>query len=238
VHYRDRQSKLALSVQCAPYSGYNSYYASLCSCDRLGIVPGEGHFTIYVDGVPLLCTPDGGYSLKSALRSILLIDGRGQYGDIGYPMSIPSKPHRGEQVQYVNWDEATQTGLVRLYLTPAYPEGMGLAQYTRDFLLGPGQVTVRDTVVLDEPQRLSWLFQGKSDRGLQLEGLKSTLGLGPRLQIKPQANNLPLQAAIRDTEIVWSYASSNNFEPFEHVRYETVEPVRSVVMDFVISPEV
>ncbi|MHB8997690.1 MAG: hypothetical protein ACYC63_20785 [Armatimonadota bacterium] len=238
AHYRDNASKLALSVQCAPYSGYNSYYASVCSCDRLGIVPGEGHFTIYLDGVPLLCTPDGGYSLKSSLRSCLLIDGRGQYGDIGYPMSIPSKLHRGEQVQYVNWDETTQTGLVRLFLTPAYPEQIGLAHYTRDFLLAPGQVTVRDTVVLDEPRQLSWLFQGKSDRGLQVDGLKATFGQGSRLEIEPRSNGLALQAAIRDTEIVWSYASSNNFEPFEHALYDTVEPVRSVVVDFVISPKV
>lgn len=236
VHYSDEKRGLTLSVHCGPFSGWNSYLSSLCSCDRLGVIPAEGHFTLYLGGVPLLCTPDGGYSLKSALRSCLLIDGQGQYGDIGYPMSIPSKLHRGEQVQFVDWDERAQTGLIRLFLTPAYPEGLGVAHYTRDFLLSPGRVTVRDTVVLDEPRRLSWLFQGKRSRGVAVDGVCGVFGEGPRVRITP-VGEAAMQAAVCPTEVVWSYASGNNFEPFDHVRYDLLEPARSVVVDFCIKSE-
>jgi len=182
----------------------------------------------------VLCSPDGGYKLQTALRSCLLIDGQGQYGDIGYPMSIPSKQHRGEQVQAVRWDEAAQTGFVRLWLTPAYPEALGLTHYTRDVLIEPERIIVRDTVVLDEPRRLSWLFQGKDEFGVALEGLTGVFGAERQARVTPQAVGLGFTAQIEKTPVVWSYASGSGFKPFVHVRYDGTEAVGRVVADFVI----
>ncbi|MCE5239011.1 hypothetical protein LLH23_11015 [bacterium] len=235
VHYRDDARRVALTLQCGPASGWNSYLASLCACDRLGIAPASGHFMFYLDDVPVLCSPDGGYKLQTALRSCLLIDGQGQVGDIGYPMSIPSKLHRGEQVQTVRWDEVTQTGFVRLWLTPGYPDELGLAHYTRDFLIAPERITVRDTVVLDEPRRLSWLFQGKEEYGVVLEGLTGVFGTERQARVTPQTTDLPLAARVAKTPVVWSYASGSGFKPFLHVRYDATEAVRRVVAEFVIS---
>lgn len=235
IHYRDEERGVALSARCGPLSGYNSYRGSLGSCDRLDTVPAAGHFSFYVDGVPLLCSPDGGYKLHSGLRSALLVDGQGQYGDIGYPMSIPSKLHRGEQVQIVRWDGETQEGLVRLFITPAYPEALGLAHYTRDFLLVPGRIVVRDTVVLDEPRQLAWLFQGMQSRGVRLDGLRAELGQDQRLWIEPETGEATLRASVQPTEVVYSYASGNNFAAFDHVRYETTGKLRRATVDFALT---
>jgi hypothetical protein len=234
VHYRDDARGVALSVQCGPASGWNSYLASLCSCDRLGSVPGSGHFMVYLDDVPVLCSPDAGYKLQTATRSCLLIDGQGQVGDIGYPMSIPTKMHPGEQVQVARWDEETQEGFVRLWLTPAYPEELGLAHYTRDFLLQSGRIVVRDTIVLDEPRRLSWLFQGKEEYGVAVEGLTGIFGGRRQVRITPTSADVILRAERRPTEVVWSYASASGFKPFAQMRYDAQEPVRHVVIEFTI----
>jgi len=235
VHVRDDARGMALTTQCGPASGWNSYLASLCPCDRLGSVPAGGHFMLYLDDIPVLCSPDGGYKLQTALRSCLLIDDQGQIGDIGYPMSIPSKMHPGEQVQVARWDEATATGLVRLWLTPAYPEALGLTHYTRDFLLAPGRVTVRDTIVLDEPRRLSWLFQGKAEYGVRLEGLTGVFGTERQARVTPDTPGLQLVASVAKTPVVFSYASASGFKPFAHVRYDGTEAARRVVVEFEVT---
>ena len=98
VIYRADEEGVYFVLFCGPYCGFNADRRTYGACDRLGLAPGKGHFVLQIDGVPLLCTPDSGYKLQSVTRTCLLIDGRGQYGDIGYPMSIPSKRHRGEQI--------------------------------------------------------------------------------------------------------------------------------------------
>ena len=235
AQYRDDLSRAVLSVQCAPYAGFNAYMRSLNPCDRLGVVPEAGHFAFYLDGTALLCSPDAGYALRSATRSVLLIDDRGQRGDIGYPMSIPSKLHNGEQIQLVRWDDESGSGLVRLWLTPAYPESAGLSLYTRDFIIAPDRaITIRDTIVLDEPRRLSWLFQGKQEFGVALDGLTGILGHERTVALTPAPVEFSVTAAIHPTDIVWSYASASGFKPFEHIRYDATEPLRTAVIDFVL----
>jgi len=235
VRHCDREAGMVFSVSCGPYSGWNAYRHSLCPCDRLGLAPGEGHFTIALDSVPLLTTPDGGYRLCSGIRTCLLIDGQGQYGDIGYPMSIPSKRHRGEQIQFARWDEKARDGFVRLELTPAYPDALGLVKYTRDFLLQPGRITCRDTVVLERPRRLSWLFQGKREHGVAVEGLVGWFGASRRLRLTPECADVALTASVQPTEVVWAYSSASGFKPFDHVRYDSVEPTASAIVDFVVT---
>jgi hypothetical protein len=239
VLYRDDAREAALVVSCGPFSGYNAYQRTKCPCDRLGLAPGDGHFTLTVKGVPLLTTPDGGYRLRSVLRTCLLIDDRGQYGDVGYPMSIPSWRDRGQCIEMARWEAAAGRGFVRLNLQPAYPEESGLAAYTRDFLLGPGaQIIVRDTVTLDAARRLSWLFHGKRSVGVAMaDGLTGRIGSGPTLSIRPQSADVDLRAQVHETPVVWSYSSINEFKPFDHVRYDTVQPVTTACIDFVLTWE-
>lgn len=235
VCYRNPDTGVALTVKCGPLVAWSAEPQVTCPCDMLGDAPGAGHFSLLLDGVPLLMTPEGGYRLRTFLRSVLLVDDQGQYGDIGYPMSIPSWRHPGHRIEVARFDEATVRGLIRLDLQPAYDEALGLLAYTREFVLGPERrLMVRDRVVCDRPRTLSWLFHTRQDRELRVEGLTAHLGTGPALTIEPGAGP-ELRASQRETQIVWSYSSRNHFMPFEHARYDTTAPVESAVAEFVIA---
>jgi hypothetical protein len=237
VHYRNPDTGVVLSLKCGPLVAWSAERQVTCPCDALGGAPGAGHFSLLVDGVPLLMTPDGGYRLKTFLRSVLLVDDEGQFGDIGYPMSIPSWTHRGEAVETARYDVETGRGLVRLDLAPAYAEETGLLRYTRDFVLQPQRrLIVRDRIACDRPRTLSWLFHTREDREPHVEGHVAHMGTGPSLTIRPSAGP-DLRASLHETQVVWSYSSRNHFIPFQHARYDTTAPVQSAVAQFAIEWE-
>lgn len=241
VHYRNAGAGVTFTARCGPWIGMHADRHATGPCDRMGLAPGAGHFTLSRDGVDLLATPDCGYSIQSALRSCLLIDGRGQKDDIGYPMALASKIHRGEAIESVRWHEASQSGYIRLQLAPAYPEAAGVAAYTREFLISPRQLIVRDYVVLDEAKPLTWLFQLKRENGIALSAgndssgaINAEIGGIHGLHWSVQAEAVELRAEIRPTPVVWSYTSINGFKPFDSLCVHTVTPVADVAIDFVI----
>lgn len=234
VHYHDRTSDATLFVRCGPQNGYHAYVHAPGPCDRMEGAPVAGHFNIHLGDTPMLVTPVPGYRLKSLLGSILLIDDQGQLGDGDYPMSIPSWRHPGEQIRFAHWDEAAQRGWVRLELKPAYPESLGVAHYTRDLIIEPERRLIcRDRVALDQPRTLSWLFQADREIGIRLDAdsLRAVIGQGPALSIEPAGDAPPLEASIEETDVVHNYTSS--FHSFDHVRYQTTQPVRGACVDFV-----
>lgn len=233
VHYRDDALGVVLALRCGPLNGRHAYLHSLCSCDRLGDAPGAGHFALFLDGVPLLVTPEAGYCLHSFHRSCLLVDDNGQYGDIGYPMSLPDVRDRGEQIVGTRWNEATGKGLIRLDLKPAYPGELDMVAYQRDFIITGGRrIICRDHVVFNSPHRLAWLFHGKREYGVALDGLIGRFGKEPKVSLAPHPTGFAVQAALRETEIVWSYASTGGFKPFDYVRYDASRPLSCAVIDF------
>jgi hypothetical protein len=237
VHWRDDANDMHLSLQCGPMLGHHAYHKAKTPNDRMITSPGEGHFMMAIDGAPLLMTPDNGYRMHSSMRSCLLIDDQGQVGDVGYPMSIPSFIYRGQEVQLVQFTEDGR-GLVRLDLQRAYPDELDVVAYTRDFEFAPArQILVRDFVLLGTPRRLSWLFQTQQEKApaLESEGLKCRIGTGLKLWIEPVDPPVPLRARICPTELVWSYASHSGNKPFEHVRYDTIDPVNNVCVTFGIT---
>ena len=145
-----------------------------------------------------------------------------------------AKPHSGAQVESVQWDPATGRGVVRLDLQRAYPVESGVTHYTREFLVFPAhRVICRDTVVLNRPHQLSWLFQFKRDPGAIIEKeLTARIGTAPALRLHPQPAGFAVTAKTVPTSIVYSYASG--FSKYEHVRYDTVQPVESATIDFVM----
>lgn len=236
VHYRDANDDVVLSMRCGPSFGYNAYRKAQGPCDRLGLGPGAGHFMLAVNGLPLLMTPDSGYRLLTEIRSCMLIDGKGQKDNIGYPMSVPSYRYEGEEIQYVSWNEQEGYGQIRLNLALTYPEEMGIICYTRGFFIEKGKkIVVRDNVVLESERKLSWLFHTKIDRGIQLDGLCCRIGDKPYLNIIPCIQGAELTAKSGETPVVWSYGSSNGYKPFEFVQYDTVRPSQCVIVDFVMT---
>lgn len=238
VYYRDRENELVFSLRCGPPFGYHAYRTATGPCDRLGGVPDAGHFMIALQGQPLLVTPESGYKLQSMIRSCLLLDGKGQTGDIGYPMSIPSYRYRGEHVQYVRWDERNRLGSIGLDLAPAYPDDAGIASYTREFIIEQdGAIVMRERIVLDRKRRLSWLFQTRREAGLRIEGSACTIGSFPSVRLEPHAaSGVRLMLTVEETPIVWGYSNANHYKPNDIIRYDTEEDVRCAVVDFVITP--
>lgn len=236
VHYRDAEQQVVVSLRCGPSMGHHAYRTAQGACDRLGLGPDAGHFMIAVQGEPFLVTPDSGYSLRTDIRSCLLIDGKGQQDDVGYTMSVPSYKYLGEEIESVSWDEAEGKGRVRLNLTEAYPREAGVAAYRREFLLERGQpVRLRDYVVLNEPRKLSWLFQTKREHNPAFEGLTCKLGGEGGVTISPRSPQLGLTVTVEETPVVWSYVSPSGFRPFDTVRYDAEKLIRCAYVEFVFS---
>jgi hypothetical protein len=235
AHFRDSEEDVMFSVRCGPPYGYHAYRHARGPCDRLGMTPRWGHFCLTRGNDPLLGTPLSGYSLRTNLGSCLLIDDRGQKDDVGYPMSLPSTPYHGQEIEAVEWDASRESGLVRLNLTPAYPDEFGVILYRREFLIRPTERTIicRDTIALDAPRRLSWLFQSPLDLNPRLErSLVYKVGQDSSgLSIEPHATgDLSLAASIHPTGVVHSYSSQHR--DFVHLRYDTKSPASSACVDF------
>ncbi|HEY3416758.1 MAG TPA: hypothetical protein VGM23_07735 [Armatimonadota bacterium] len=234
AHYRDPQDDVTLSVRSGPWCGYNAYRHVTCPCDRMESLQGVGHFMVAVGNTPLLVSPDAGYRLKWDTRSVLLIDGEGPHGDTGYPMSIPAFPDLGDEIQFTRWDEQAKTGWIRLNLAPAYPEAMGMAVYTRDFLIEPGRIILRDQVVLSRPHSLQWRFQGAEENGVTLETpLTCRFGSLPAVRVEARPAGVELQTTIAPTEVIYAYSSS--FKTFLHAAYTSAAPAAAATVDYVIT---
>ena len=234
VQYRNDEQGVALALRCGPWLGYHTQRQAVGPCDRMECRPGMGHFALFIQGEPMLVSPDLGYKLNTRTSSTLLVDDQGQIGDAGYPMSIPSQPHTGAQVESVQWDPANGRGTVRLDLKRAYPVELGVTHYTREFLVfAAHRIICRDTVILNRPRRLTWLFQFNRERSAVMESeLTARIGTNPIVRIRPVPAGLTVTAKIAPTPVVYSYASK--FNKFEHVQYETDEPVAAATIDFVM----
>ncbi|MCC7519337.1 MAG: hypothetical protein IT578_09155 [Verrucomicrobiae bacterium] len=233
--YRDDRQGAGLKVQCGPWCGYNAYRRAQGPCDRMSAGMDAGHFTLLLEDQPFLVTPVGSYRIDSGARSVLQVDGKGQYGDIGYPMFIPSFLHRGEEIEWTRWDAATATGAIRVKLHPAYPAEMGMILYTREFHVGADrQILCRDHVLFDKPHRLTWLFQVERRTEVVVEdGLRCRIGKTPRIWIEPQPVGVELACRTAETELVWGYSALDR-DPYEHIEYESIQPVATASVDFVI----
>ena len=142
----------------------------------------------------------------------------------------------GERITDVKWDERTGRGHVIIDLTTVYPTNVKVAEYTRTFLFEAARrITVRDKVVLDEPPTLSWLFQTRRGDRATLAGITSQIGSDPTLTLAPTLIGAELSASIHETPVGWTYGSYSGFEPFDHVRYDSTEPVASVIAEFVLT---
>ncbi len=235
MHYREEKHNVTVVAQCGPFSGYQAYRSLSGPCDRLTGVPVAGHFGVLIGRKPMLASVEGAYRLTSLSGSILLIDDRGQLGDVGYPMSIPSEPWHGESIRATRWDSAAGSGFAELDLKPAYPQEAGVVLYTRTLhFQRNGGMICRDHLVLDRPRRLSWLFQYRRASGIVLKGLAARIGGRSGLLISPRAVGVTLQAGTAPTETVWSYASSTGYAAVDHIRYDSQAPAQTALVDFAL----
>jgi hypothetical protein len=231
---RDDAQGLILSAQVGPWSGYHAYRYAQGPCDRMGMspTPGDGHFSLTLDGKLILCSPDSGYKLTSIGRTCMLVDGKGQYGDIGYPMSIPSFEQQGQEIEFGRFDEASQTAHTRFKLAPSYTKDQGVLIYTRELILKGKTLTVRERFVFDKPRSPSWLFHVRETDGIAWNGISPTLA--GKIKISP-ATTVGLTGSTQPTPVVYSYASASGRAKFIHARFDAKAPVREGVVDFVMT---
>lgn len=236
VYFRDDKQGLSLALRCGPWVGQHAWNAAPGPCDRMEVSLGPGHFNLWLAGQSYLVSPDGGYRLRASVRNCLLIDDSGPYGDIGYPMSLPSWRWRGERIENAEWDEPSGTGMIRLNLQPAYAEEAGVVSYTREFRVGESRlIHCEDHVELNRPRRLTWLFHTRREQKPALEdALTCRIGSSPCLRLRPSLSRGQFRATIAPTPVVRSYGAQWGYTEFEHVRYETAEPLASVCARFVL----
>jgi len=234
VHAHQHAKDVTFALRCGPLRGHHAERFCITPCDETICVPGAGHFILARGGKPLLTTPDFGYSLQSAMRSCLLIDGQGQNGDVGYPMSIPSQPPGGERLEMARCDEKAQTVEVRLNLARAYPAALGVVYYVRQFYFSPAYLLIRDEILLDSPRQLSWLFQGKRENGLAIEKDAAGVSFGQTEGIRLCANApaLEFHVSIRETPLVWSYHSPSGRKAFDYACFQTTGEVTHGHVEF------
>jgi len=228
-----RKGKLRLEFQCGPWLGYHAYSKSDSPCDRMTMQVGPGSFTLRVENKETIVHPDSNYALRSNTRNSLLINGSGQYGDIGYPMSLPSWRWRGEQLATLRANEASGELFARMDLAPLYPEAVGLLVYTRDLILTEeGMLICRDRVALRSPQPLEWCFHTTEALGITSED--GGLQFGKALTLRVSAPELALESLIRPTPVVFSYTGSG--KRFVHAAFKTRYPTASAEVEFHFHP--
>ena len=112
---------------------------------------------------------------------------------------------------------------------------MGMILYTREFHVGgERQVLCRDHVLFEKPHRLAWRFQ--VERHLELiveEGLRCLIGKAPQVRIEPRPVGVALTCRTAETELVWGYSALKR-DPYQHIEYESSQPVACAVVDFAI----
>lgn len=231
VTLRD-SSGLDLTFQCGPWLGHHAYVQSDNPCDRMCMEPGPGHFKISVDGKPVIVRPDSNYALRSGAHNCLLIDGRGQIGDIDYPMSLPSWQWKGERITSLLHDPVAETLFARLDLAPLYPASTGVLRYARDFLVTrPGELICRDHLVLKRPLPLEWRFHTTEGCGILPCEDPLQYRFGETLTLEARTNETPLESAIRPTSVIFSYTGSG--KKFLHTAFRTLAPVAAARVEYV-----
>jgi hypothetical protein len=220
--YRLPEREIAVAMRCPPPGGSTQAARHMRNpCDLALDCPLAGHFTVSIGDHTLLLTAEGGYRMRSSLGCVLLVDGKGGYGDEDYAMGVPGLPFRGEAIVATRFDAEKREAYVRLNLAPAYRRENQLLRYHREFFLNPNGLLCRDTVVSAAPHEYSWHFQTYARRSIEpLEKCAFRISDGAAaLTLRGSCAEGELQTRVAPTEVVWSYQNENNDEEFCHIEY-------------------
>ncbi len=217
-------------VKCGPCTSHNAYANATGNTDRLGFAPLSGHFVYLHQGTRILSTADGGYRMYTGLGNTMLVDGQGQRGDEGMPMSHPDMAYYGEAI-----DRTLDDG-VSMNLTPAYE---GLDHYRRTLRMeSDGGLWVTDEVACTCPRTLQWRFQTYARNAWRRQHDESW-----RLCVEGRCYRVTVQAegfrpvlSIQPTKTVWGYVNFNEDQSCHHLRVETEHPTQQAVLRYHIQP--
>jgi len=233
VFFSHPGGRLFLGLKCGPHNGWHAHATATGPCDRISVPGGSGHFTLAVEGKPVLVTPESPWQIRADLRSVLLINGHGQTGaDIGYPNCVPSFCHQGEKIVSAAWDG--KSGRIVLDLAPVYPECCGVLEYQRVFLLEEKEIIhCVDTLKLKAPAELCWLFQGTAESAPVAQ--ETSVRFGDLLLLEADDADVEWRVAIRETPLV-RYLRRDTGRTFVRSEFRTDRSRSAITAKFRLSP--
>lgn len=234
VSFVDRSRGVHFTTRAGSWTSIHANRAAPGPCDRMTVELAAGHFQLMLRGHRVFVSPDTGYAIRAILRSGLWIDGRGQSGDIGYPMSIPASALDHGRVQAVEPDSEGHGRRAMLDLARSYDDDLGVLRYERSFEITPEHLVITDSLELSKPRKLTWLFQctGESLPAVQLDGSATLQTPAHFVTLRPLPSGL--HALIAPTPVVWSYSASPIRPDYQHFRFDRAEATSSIRQVFMI----
>ncbi|MCK5844068.1 MAG: heparinase II/III family protein, partial [Victivallales bacterium] len=236
VHYRFDPARFTVAVMCHPNApSHHSIGTDMNSTDRALSNPSSGAFSVAVGDEVLIQNAESGYRTGSELGNVLLVDGRGQIGDVGYPMGVPMRRWRGDRIQSWRTAEDGDGGFARLLLTAAYPDESGVLRYTRDFHFDGASTRVVDTVVSSEKHNFEYRFNTYQDHDIERLSDTEFVIRGAEAALNLSISSADWDVSIADTDVVWSYVNEHDGRPFKHLRIALRKPVEAFALEFVVN---
>jgi len=236
IGYRPTSGAVCLQIQCLELCTSAQKALTGNSSDFSTYVPMEGHFALHLNGKAMVLTAEGGYRMSSDLGNSLLIDGRGGYGDISYPMGVPIMRTDAHFIEATHFDSAEERGYVRLNLGGLYPDA-NLDFYVREFFLSPDGLRVRDILSAPEEHAYSWNFSSYRRRTFSKIGENhwSIQDEEDAVVIQGRSLSQALRSTHRPVEVVWGYHNEHGGQEFAAIQFETTEPSRRLEVEFQVS---
>lgn len=226
-----RSGSSLLIAHCGPPVAHSSQSKLTCCNDRMVAAPLSGNFLYIHDGRKVLHTAEGGYRQESAVGNVLLVDGQGQKGDKGMPMSYPNFPDHGESILGVDADSG-----VRMDLTPAYDH---VQRYLRTLHLdAEGGLHCHETVEADAGRVLTWRFQSsvKHPWSSVAPGIWKLEVEGMVYRLTFEVKGAAALACIGETLSVWGYVSAVGNIPCHHLAIEARSEGQPVTLRLFLEP--
>ena len=234
IVYRDDAHGILFSSRLGNSNSRTSWRYAPGPCDRISFAPIAGNFAIARHGKPLIQTAEGGYSMRSEIANVLLVDGKGQRGDLGFAMGYPDAPCGDERIEDARLDAPDGTGYLRMQLAPAYDH---LQSYTREWFFEPvGCMRLVDTIKCRDPHQFAWLFHTHRKHPITMKGggVFTIQNRTETLELRLARSTSALADSIADTLTVWSYSNQQGNNACHHLAFETREAVSNVAVEFVL----
>jgi Domain of unknown function (DUF4962) len=236
VYYQSPNSRLQVSARCFPMTAsFHATGTDQTGSDNIMLNPDAGAFSVSVGVTGLIQSIGAGYRAGSHLSNVALIDGQGQIGDIGSPMSLNLDRWTGARIQQCTTSDCGRTGRARINLAPAYPAELGVRTYTRDLEFLEDLVRVRDTILCKDAHQFEWHFQMSDNRQVAQEGADVYRICFSESAVRLRFTGPGLSAALAPTEVVWSYSNVNNDKAFKHLNIHTTEARNAICVEFEVS---
>ncbi len=225
-----RAAASLLVAHCGPPCSGTSYEHATCVCDRMVLAPLDGSFVYVHEGRRVLHTAEGDYRQGTEVGNMLLVDGHGQRGDIGMPMSYPDFKYHGQRILDVS--ETT----VEMDLAPAY---RGLHRYTRSVALeATGALWLQDIVVPASRRTLCWRFQTyQCNLWLPLRRGVWQLSVDDHpYHVAVSVDGADYDDRIEQTLTVWGYVNDNDDQWCHHLAVIVSPQTEPVALRLHITP--